>query len=185
MRLGELNFGGKIFNVSKTIYHPDYKSESHYNDIALLKLDRKIIFNEFIRPACLPKTKESLYTNLTSAGWHYIEFLGMKTKQFSISLLEYFNHTICNENYNFEDSKLKNGILDEIQICAGSWFGSQDSCFGETGGPLYLQHDELQKMSFVIGVASFGKNCEYKGSPGVYTRVYPYITWIESIVWKS
>lgn len=183
--MGELNFGGKIVNISKTIYHPDYKSTSYYNDIALLKLDRKINFNEFIQPACLPKTKESLYTNLTSAGWHYIDSLGIKTKQFSISSLEHFNHTVCNENYKIENSKLENGILDEIQICAGSWFGSQDSCFGQSGGPLYLEHNEFNKMSFVVGVASFGKNCEFKGSPGVYTRVYPYISWIENIVWKS
>lgn len=111
--------------------------------------------------------------------------LGRKSKQLSITSLEYFNHTVCNENYKLEDSKLENGILDDFQICAGSWFGSQDSCFGETGGPLYLDHEEFHKMSYVVGVASFGRNCEFKGSPGVYTRVYPYVTWIEGIVWKS
>lgn len=188
VQLGEFNVGGntpKIFNISKTIEHPDYKTSSHYNDIALVKLERKIIFNEFIRPACLPNRKETLYTKFTSSGWHSIEFLGTKSKSFSITSLEYFNHTICNENYKQEDSKLENGISDEIQICAGSWVGSQDSCFGETGGPLQLEHDEFYKMSYVIGVASFGRNCEFKGTPGVYTRVYPYISWIESIVWKN
>lgn len=33
--------------------HPDYKYLSKFNDIALIKLDQDVTFNDFIRPACL------------------------------------------------------------------------------------------------------------------------------------
>lgn len=35
----------------------------------------------------------------------------------------------------------------------------------------------------VVGITSFGKWCGEKNLPGVYTRVAPYVPWIESIVW--
>lgn len=40
-------------------------------------------------------------------------------------------------------------------------------------------------MYEIIGVTSFGKQCGTPGTPGVYTRVYAYLTWIESIVWPG
>lgn len=39
------------------------------------------------------------------------------------------------------------------------------------------------KVYDVVGVTSFGKACGLSNSPGVYTRVYNYLSWIESIVW--
>lgn len=34
----------------------------------------------------------------------------------------------------------------------------------------------------IIGVTSFGKYCGLANSPGVYSRVYAYISWIENLI---
>lgn len=41
-------------------------------------------------------------------------------------------------------------------------------------------------MYTIIGVTSFGNvNCGDLGMPGVYTRVFPYLDWIEEVVWPA
>jgi secreted trypsin-like serine protease len=39
------------------IIHPDYSQELIRNDIALLKLDRPVVFNEFVQPIKLPSDR--------------------------------------------------------------------------------------------------------------------------------
>lgn len=67
VRLGELDYATENdiaepqdFNVVKIYLHPDRIPQWRYHDIALLQLDRKVVFSQFIRPACLyTKQKES------------------------------------------------------------------------------------------------------------------------------
>lgn len=40
-------------DVGKTIGHPEYSSRNKHNDIGLIKLIKKIIFNEYVHPACI------------------------------------------------------------------------------------------------------------------------------------
>lgn len=53
------------YKVSQIIAHPQYDEVQKYNDIALLRLDKDVEFNKFIRPACLhtkyelPKVNEA------------------------------------------------------------------------------------------------------------------------------
>lgn len=63
--MGELNIARnddaadpQDFDIIQVIRHPMYLSPSRYNDIALVKMDRPVKFNEFIRPACLHLTTD-------------------------------------------------------------------------------------------------------------------------------
>lgn len=40
-------------------------------------------------------------------------------------------------------------------------------------------------MFMQFGITSFGKFCGDKDTPGVYTRVSKFISWIEGIVWND
>jgi hypothetical protein len=54
--------------------HPDYKPPAKYNDIALLKLDRRVEFNDFIRPACLYTSGTFQVTKTVATGWGKIDY---------------------------------------------------------------------------------------------------------------
>lgn len=81
VRLGEHNLksdndGAQPVNyaIKKIFRHPDYNPPAKYNDIALLKLDRKVQFTKFIQPACL-YTNDTFRVNKTVAtGWGSIDY---------------------------------------------------------------------------------------------------------------
>lgn len=66
------------------------------------------------------------------------------------------------------------------QMCVGGHVG-QDSCAGDSGGPLMKVQDQGSDgpRYYVLAVVSFGpKNCGKTNTPGVYTRVSFYMPWI-------
>lgn len=56
---------------------------------------------------------------------------------------------------------------------------------GDSGGPLQIQMTEDDHTVYhIIGITSFGQACA-TGTPGVYTRVSSYLSWIENIIWPA
>lgn len=81
VRLGELNIqnsndGANPIDVviSEIIVHPDYVSTLRYNDIALLRLEKKVKFNNHIRPACLYNNDNIYSPKVTATGWGSVAF---------------------------------------------------------------------------------------------------------------
>lgn len=56
------------YEISEIIGHPDYDANlsQHRFDIALLRLDKKVEFNELVSPICLPLDDSLWTTNFTS-----------------------------------------------------------------------------------------------------------------------
>ena len=80
-RLGDINLKVSSYGVRPVNYsvvdifcHPDYKPPAKYNDIALLKLDRPVEFNEFIRPACLYTSDTFEFDKTVATGWGKTDF---------------------------------------------------------------------------------------------------------------
>lgn len=76
VRLGELDLSRdndntlpEDFGVADVIAHPNYSHASKVNDIALLKLSKKVRFNEYIRPACLWNTRNVRHSSAIATGW--------------------------------------------------------------------------------------------------------------------
>lgn len=118
------------FNVIDRIAHPDYKTSSYYNDIALLKLDRKVNFNPHIRPACLPSTPEvPKKTRLAAMGWGQTGALDPTTDWLIHVSLTEFSYKECNESFkDISKRRLASGINILTQICAGSKTSIDDTC---------------------------------------------------------
>ena len=57
-------------DVTKIINHSGYDTTTHVNDIALLKLAKKVTFSASVRPICVPEEDQS-YDNrqATVVGW--------------------------------------------------------------------------------------------------------------------
>jgi hypothetical protein len=71
--------------IHSIIIHPDYSTGLKYNDIALIKLARKVPLlssSNNIRPACLPQSKQRLELitdRINAVGWGLTEYLGDNT----------------------------------------------------------------------------------------------------------
>ncbi|MDM8563667.1 serine protease, partial [Candidatus Marithioploca araucensis] len=70
-------------------------------------------------------------------------------------------------------------VITEHQLCAGFQEGGKDACFGDSGGPLLI-HDGEQWTQ--IGIVSSGVDCAMPFLPGVYTRLSPFLDFIDTTI---
>ncbi|KAK9737488.1 Trypsin [Popillia japonica] len=88
---------------------------------------------------------------------------------------------LCTQEYSLQDG-LEKGLVDESQLCAGTFEAKPDSCQEDTGGPLQVKLKGVHLYK-IIGVRSFGLLCDI--IPAIYSRVSYYVPWIEAIVWPA
>ncbi|CAH0730373.1 unnamed protein product, partial [Brenthis ino] len=190
VRIGIQNKTEKIhdtnmYNVQKIHKHKQYKSPSRYHDIALLETDRVMKLHRYAVPACLHDGSFINDLEVVSTGWGTIV---SNEESFPDTLqkvtLERFTKKECALNYQ-RARYLKNGYDEITQICYGDKYTTRDTCKGDSGGPTQIKHPQVKCMYLITSITSNGKRCGVTGTPGLYTRVAPYLDWIESIVWPS
>ncbi|XP_031625896.1 serine protease persephone-like [Contarinia nasturtii] len=177
--------------INDIIRHPSYSSITKRNDIALLRLGRRIYFTREISPACLQTDLSDITAEmkLLVTGWGSTSFdreirsnVLLKTQLTSMPLPE-CNQTFLNYNVLAYQAALQDGI-SQGQYCAYDPTGRNDSCQGDSGGPLQYFPTSNSSVSTVVGIVSYGLSCG-TALPGIYTRVAFYLDWIESIVWPN
>ncbi|KAJ3654563.1 hypothetical protein Zmor_013741 [Zophobas morio] len=161
------------FNAYDYVMHPDYNSRLMINDIAIIRLDRKAIFSDYVQPICLPFPDFKLRGNesFTISGWGRTESekrSPVKRK----ATISYSSPSKCNQL----NGKRK---LTGRQMCAGKG-GGVDSCYGDSGGPLMLEVRTPNGYfaTFAVGMVSYGYGQLCGSFPGVYTFLPPYVNWI-------
>ncbi|KDR03823.1 Serine protease easter [Zootermopsis nevadensis] len=174
------------FDIEESIAHPNYSTSHLQNDIALIRI--KGIANlrsDSIKPICLPlgadQTRKLDGQNLIVSGW------GATEKGISSSILlqvavPVISQEQCAGIYDSRSASYKRRIrITSNQICAGG-VNAQDSCDGDSGGPLIFKGEVKLRPRFVqYGIVSFGpRSCGIKGFPAVYTKVASYVDWILS-----
>ncbi len=162
------NNSGERIAVSRIVMHPDYNRQG-YPDLALLELSESseaavISLPSFNNPA--PRDGEIS----TVTGWGQVSENGPATDQLRESSMPIIDHNTCNRAYN-------NDIVEEAMVCAGTSSGDKDSCYGDSGGPLFVKRDNEYVQA---GIVSFGEACGLAGVPGVYARVSSYYDWISA-----
>ncbi|XP_021921296.1 venom protease-like [Zootermopsis nevadensis] len=194
VRLGDLNLRStddktrtQDFSIAQIFRHPGYAKPAHYNDIGLLKLDRDVKFDGYVRPACL-HVEQDIPTKMPEAiGWGLTDWIGSKGSDVLLKVgLNFVNPEICNDTFGplIGGRELRVGITADSMLCVGDLNGGKDTCKGDSGGPLHIRLSEPYCMFDVMGITSFGTICGSKNAPAVYTRVSHYVPWIESIVWS-
>ncbi|TMW50890.1 hypothetical protein DOY81_004034 [Sarcophaga bullata] len=178
-----LDVGIELIHVHP-YYSPNIANEGpfQYNDITLIRLDRYIHFTEFIQPICLPVRpyqRSQIFDGVTMhvAGWGYTE-TGFRSQVKKKVTVKGFEFERCRREY------LRRGrLLEPPQMCAGGEPG-EDACKNDSGGPLITKQSvDSRDVYVLVGIVSFGsKYCGTPGLPGVYTRVGPYMEWIESLL---
>ena len=159
--------------ASKVYRHSKYNSYSIDNDIALIKVDKAFTFNDYVQPACLPKSGAELasgdMTYVTGWGNTMGTSYSDRLKQAMVPIV---GASTCKSNYP--------GGITSNMICAGyGSVGGVDACQGDSGGPLVKESSGKWN---VYGITSWGEGCARPNKPGVYTKVSNYISWINSYI---
>ncbi|XP_052836754.1 serine protease 7-like [Drosophila gunungcola] len=152
------------------------QSKNQVHDIGLIRLERNVRYSDNVRPICLPSAVgpevRQAGQQFTVAGWGRTLKMARSPIKQKVSL-NYVDPAKCRQRF----SQIKIAV-ESTQLCAGGQF-RQDSCDGDSGGPLM----RFRGDSWVLeGIVSFGYKCGLKDWPGVYTNVAAYDIWIRQNV---
>ncbi|XP_065204624.1 venom protease-like [Planococcus citri] len=187
IRVGDFNLNHENYDgaspkdipIEDIVLHPEYSTNPTINDIALLRLRQHVTFNELIRPICIPSEPQHkgdvFYYNKSPfiAGWGRTTEGGTPSDHLKETQLVIIDRETCDMKYKHAK---QNSVVDHRVLCAGSM--AQDTCLSDSGGPLMMH---TAAHYYLVGIASYGIECEGNVFPGVYTRVAYYSDWIKCI----
>jgi endonuclease G len=169
---------GEVIEVEREIIHPDYSAHqipSH--DIAILILKTPAQSTP-ISIASDQELETEDNTRLVGFGFdHPTQPVGFGTKRevdVPISNLTGLNPSDIariEENHGFDN---------RYEFHAGRKELGRDSCFGDSGGPSYIDVNGDFKLIGLTSRAAFSV-AEPCGHGGIYTRVTPYLPWINTV----
>jgi len=166
-----------LYRRTKSVHlHPAYNVYTSENDMALLKLNKKVPFSAQLQPICLPCPDVNLTAgeNVTVIGWGAVSESGETTETLQKVILPIVDYSECYRalsSYAFI-------TLSPSMLCAGLLNGGQDSCQGDSGGPLVWKRNGVWTQ---VGVVSWGEGCARPNSYGVYSRLTAFIHWISQV----
>ena len=187
--------------VSKVALHPDYNGQTFVNDIAVLTLTNSL-GNAIPMPLAtvdIARTALSAGAQVQAAGFGYTSARGPLSDRARVGDLTIVPNRVCRDDaltYRIADVSFVGLDIDtSTAVCA---IGVQpasnliiDTCQGDSGGPLFAGIGASQRL---LGVVSVGVGCagfDDRGAelidktPGVYTRIAPYLDWLAEVGVRS
>uniref|UniRef100_A0A336JW15 CSON012546 protein n=1 Tax=Culicoides sonorensis TaxID=179676 RepID=A0A336JW15_CULSO len=183
-------YDGKIYETKEEYFHPLYKNDQVYNDVALIEVETEIEFSDRIHPGCIYFQRDledvdefeiinkGIRQNLDN--WIETPYNENPTKDFVSSRAKRLNQTYCStflktKGVEFEEGQFCYGNLD-LHLIPGI-------CEAANGAPILrgLYHNHLGEIPFIFGLQTRSDNCGF-GSPEIATRLSHYIDWIDSII---
>ena len=130
---------------------------------------------------CMPSAPAEHGDACWVAGWGTMSFGGESADILQSVGVNIFSNDYCIANSIADMSS----VLQTDEVCAGApdsnsnnlVDGGIDSCQGDSGGPLIC---DINGAATLTGIVSWGYECAAEGKPGVYGRVYDYLSWIET-----
>lgn len=167
--VGAYNINETIdYGIKRFIVHPKYDAVLTDNDIALIELDTNVTIVPQIAYDRSHALVEDTQTRI--AGWGNMK-RDNETPVYPDNLREALVPLIDYDTCNSPD--IYDGDITKNMLCAGYMDGRRDGCQGDSGGPLIVDH-------ILVGIVSWGNGCGVENSPGVYTKVQNYATWIDT-----
>ncbi|XP_070069864.1 serine protease grass-like [Drosophila takahashii] len=155
------------FIIEKSIVHEEFNPFSPWFDVALLRLNRKVVFKDHIRPICLPLTDELLaFTSVMGQSYIAVGWGKTEDRRFANSTMEVHIST-----------ERCSGGRDSSFLCASGDY--VDTCTGDSGGPLTWSTLYFGKVRTVqFGIVSLGSADCGIGQKAYYMDVPTFMPWI-------
>ncbi|KAM9705236.1 transmembrane protease serine 9-like [Menidia menidia] len=157
----------QLVGVSRIFSHHGYSSQTKEADLALVRVQRPLVFNDYVRPiqvwtAALPELMRCTIT-----GWGSTRENGPRVHRLQEVNVSILNFDACNDYYH--------GRIRSSMFCAGKEEGGADACQGDSGGPLSCFTGSRHQLA---GLVSWGVGCGRARKPGVYTKVQEHLQWM-------
>jgi len=174
--------GVQALRSERLVVHSQYNARFINNDIALIKLQSSLRFDNAVQPVCIPSGQNQyIGQEVTAVGWGdmgpNVEDHGILQKL----LLSIMDPQVC---------RRKGGKNSPNFICAEDHIhNSLHSCQGDSGGPLVMTNNRGQFVQ--VGLESHGVSSttgekwscgKYFGIASIYTRITTYRTWIQQYI---
>ncbi|ELK15909.1 Enteropeptidase [Pteropus alecto] len=160
--------------IDQIVINPHYNKRMKDNDIAMMHLEFKVNYTDYIQPICLPEENQLFPAGkiCSIAGWGSVVYQGPTVNILQDADVPLLSNEKCQQQmpeYN----------ITKNMVCAGYEEGGIDSCQGDSGGPLMCQENNRWLL---VGVTSFGYQCALPNRPGVYAWVPGFTEWIQSFL---
>lgn len=190
-RLGDHDTGSlrepyphEVRSIRRKIEHEGFhvtRSDTMVNDIALLELSAPVAYKPNIVPVCLPAKDADYAGELASVtGWGSTS--RWRSSTFELQKLDGVRVVETEPCSKWLHYKGIVADLRETHLCAGFKQYGGSPCSGDSGGPLIVEREGYAQ---VIGIVSFGFDCQWENSPVIYTKVSKYTDWIRSNVKRN
>jgi hypothetical protein len=146
------------------------RSSSSSSDIALLQLSTPY---DGVEVRIGGSTVDNVGRTVRLFGWGPLEPAGPYQNRLASSLITVLTDAECRAVYG-------DRIDVTRELCAASSNGGGSICIGDDGGPLVRVSSDLKKFE-LAGVASRGNSCGATAQPGIFTRAFELMEWIESV----
>ncbi|KAL9973095.1 hypothetical protein ACROYT_G019507 [Oculina patagonica] len=161
--------------IAKIISHPLYRSPLHDYDLALVKLQSPLTYNDRVRPVCLPQINFPTNTNCYVTGWGATSQSGGYPQILRQAQVPLISRNTCQAGYPGYN-------ITPRMLCAGYAAGGIDACQGDSGGPLVCPSGNKWYLS---GAVSWGVGCAQKGKYGVYADIMNLKNWVQETMNKN
>ncbi|XP_032677716.1 uncharacterized protein LOC116847141 isoform X2 [Odontomachus brunneus] len=170
----------QLLRLDHISLHPNYIDSGFVNDIAVLRLERPVTFSDYIRPVCLPANPVNTGTVCVVTGWGQ---LFEANRVFPDTLQEVELPVISTEDCRRKTLFLPLYRITSGMFCAGLRNGEKDACLGDSGGPLVCLSPENRYI--LQGITSNGYGCGRRERPGVYTKIFHFLDYIDSVIMQE
>ncbi|CAL8103586.1 unnamed protein product [Calicophoron daubneyi] len=169
----------KIWNgkLEKIVLHPKFSAGEMENDIALVRLAKKLPLGEkYITAAYLPPAENpydwpKVHSSCALVGWGCKSGEKFPSSEAQVISLKVIPNALCYAMYG--------GLValsDEHEFCASPYKSGSGICPGDSGSGLVCGIDEKR---YVVGVATATHAKHPETFPGLFTRISFFTEWIK------
>ncbi|XP_076477497.1 venom protease [Bombus vancouverensis nearcticus] len=153
-------------NISYVIKHPNYRSDTFANNIAMLRLKESIQYTVTAQPVCLlPRDGYvNVGMNPILVGWGKLASQKVNTCKQQLLKMRIVSTEECMNYYNQGST---------VELCT---IGDEEPCSGYNGSPLLFKYGDTY---FLLGILSYGSDCSMTNNfPSVFVNIQKYTRWI-------